>query len=36
MRSAESITGEWAPMKKYKIAVLDDYQAAFRDHGEYE
>src|ERR1700722_20222941 len=26
MRSAESITAEWMPMKKYKIAVLDDYQ----------
>jgi phosphoglycerate dehydrogenase-like enzyme len=26
MRRAESITAEWMPMKKYKIAVLDDYQ----------
>jgi hypothetical protein len=24
--AAESITAEWVPMKKYKIAVLDDYQ----------
>src|SRR5258707_11985268 len=26
MRRAESITAGWMPMKKYKIAVLDDYQ----------
>src|SRR5258707_1566793 len=26
MRRAESITGGWMPMKKYKSAVLDDYQ----------
>src|SRR5258708_39005404 len=26
MRRAESITTRWMPMKKYKIAVLDDYQ----------
>src|SRR5258708_27392425 len=26
MRRAESITVGWMPMKKYKIAVLDDYQ----------
>jgi hypothetical protein len=26
MRRAESIVAEWMPMKKYKIAVLDDYQ----------
>src|SRR5713101_6535257 len=26
MRRAESITARWMPMKKYKIAVLDDYQ----------
>src|SRR5580704_14677008 len=26
MRKAESITDGWMPMKKYKIAVLDDYQ----------
>src|SRR5216683_1196633 len=26
MRRAESITTGWMPMKKYKIAVLDDYQ----------
>ena len=25
---AESITAEWMPMKKYQIAVLDDYQNA--------
>src|ERR1700693_3171663 len=28
MRRAESITAGWMPMKKYKIAVLDDYQNA--------
>src|SRR5207237_9828684 len=28
MRRAESITVGWMPMKKYKIAVLDDYQNA--------
>ena len=27
MRMAESITEGWMPMKKYKIAVLDDYQS---------
>src|ERR1700693_4267284 len=26
MRRAESITAGWMPMKKYEIAVLDDYQ----------
>src|SRR4029077_14597245 len=26
MRRAESITAGWMPMKKHKIAVLDDYQ----------
>src|SRR5260370_8660657 len=26
MRPAGSITAGWMPMKKYKIAVLDDYQ----------
>src|ERR1700737_3880597 len=26
MRRAESIAAGWVPMKKYKIAVLDDYQ----------
>src|SRR5260370_8646555 len=26
MRRLESITAGWMPMKKYKIAVLDDYQ----------
>ena len=26
MRRAESIAAGWTPMKKYKIAVLDDYQ----------
>src|SRR5437660_550231 len=26
MRRAESINAGWIPMKKYKIAVLDDYQ----------
>jgi phosphoglycerate dehydrogenase-like enzyme len=26
MRSAKLITAGWMPMKKYKIAVLDDYQ----------
>src|SRR5229473_1145075 len=26
MRRAESITAGWIPMKKHKIAVLDDYQ----------
>jgi phosphoglycerate dehydrogenase-like enzyme len=26
MRPVESITAGWMPMKKYKIAVLDDYQ----------
>src|SRR5258708_17101916 len=26
MRRAKSITAGWVPMKKYKIAVLDDYQ----------
>src|SRR5712692_2380840 len=26
MRRAKSITAGWMPMKKYKIAVLDDYQ----------
>src|SRR6266436_9216683 len=26
MRRAKSITAGWIPMKKYKIAVLDDYQ----------
>src|SRR5882757_4370140 len=26
MRRAESITAGWIPMKKYQIAVLDDYQ----------
>src|SRR5258708_26678558 len=26
MRRLESITAGWVPMKKYKIAVLDDYQ----------
>src|SRR5260370_7104668 len=26
MRRGESITARWMPMKKYKIAVLDDYQ----------
>src|SRR6476660_1476218 len=28
MRRLESITVGWMPMKKYKIAVLDDYQNA--------
>src|SRR3984885_2331021 len=28
MRRRESITAGWMPMKKYKIAVLDDYQNA--------
>src|ERR1700704_5597509 len=28
MRRLESITAGWMPMKKYKIAVLDDYQNA--------
>src|SRR5437667_10753945 len=28
MRPAGSITVGWMPMKKYKIAVLDDYQNA--------
>src|SRR3981189_687953 len=28
MRPAGSITAGWIPMKKYKIAVLDDYQNA--------
>src|SRR5712664_2250441 len=28
MRRAESITAGWIPMKRYKIAVLDDYQNA--------
>src|ERR1700694_4992337 len=28
MRRAESITAGWMPMRKYKIAVLDDYQNA--------
>src|SRR5258708_7816687 len=28
MRRAKSITAGWMPMKKYKIAVLDDYQNA--------
>src|SRR5437016_8472577 len=27
MRRLESITAGWMPMKKYKIAVLDDYQS---------
>src|ERR1700732_1888938 len=27
MRRAESITAGWMPIKKYKIAVLDDYQS---------
>src|SRR5712672_224210 len=27
MRKAESIAAGWMPMKKYKIAVLDDYQS---------
>src|SRR5580693_5316031 len=26
MRSAESVTAGWTPMKRYRIAVLDDYQ----------
>src|SRR6202166_3566699 len=26
MRRLESITAGWMPMKRYKIAVLDDYQ----------
>src|SRR5260370_39387043 len=26
MRRAKSITTGWMPMKKYKVAVLDDYQ----------
>src|ERR1700738_3420432 len=26
MRRSESIAAGWMPMKKYKIAVLDDYQ----------
>src|SRR5260370_38384670 len=26
MRRGESITARWMPMKKFKIAVLDDYQ----------
>src|SRR5260370_25440343 len=26
MRSTNSITAGWMPMKKYQIAVLDDYQ----------
>src|SRR4030088_1472330 len=28
MRRLESITAGWMPMKKYKIAVLDNYQNA--------
>src|SRR3984957_409003 len=28
MRRVESITAGWMPMRKYKIAVLDDYQNA--------
>src|SRR3989440_1604985 len=28
MRRLESITAGWMPVKKYKIAVLDDYQNA--------
>src|SRR5437899_10887242 len=28
MRRLESVTAGWMPMKKYKIAVLDDYQNA--------
>src|SRR6202048_818426 len=28
MRTLERITAGWMPMKKYKIAVLDDYQNA--------
>src|SRR5580692_11238208 len=27
MRRGESITAGWIPMKKYQIAVLDDYQS---------
>src|SRR6267378_4531279 len=36
MRRAKSITTGWMPMKKYKIAVLDDYQnvALLRDRAD--
>jgi hypothetical protein len=34
MRRAESITVEWMPMKKYKIAVLDDYQNVALQSGD--
>src|SRR6266849_3357791 len=35
MRGAKSITAGWMPMKKYKIAVLDDYQNVALESGDW-
>src|SRR6202048_3813940 len=35
MRTLESITAGWRPMKKYKIAVLDDYQNVALDSADW-
>src|SRR6202790_2495421 len=35
MRRTESITEGWMPMKKYKIAVLDDYQNVALDSADW-
>src|SRR5712692_10919879 len=35
MRRLESITAGWMPMKKYKIAILDDYQNAALENADW-
>src|SRR5882672_1209950 len=35
MRRPKSITAGWMPMKKYKIAVLDDYQNVALESGDW-